>query len=108
MKQTGAYAVRYERVSMAQLALTLERPFQPQQVVDGTGLPGRFDFALDLAPYVLDAGTGQPVLNATGGIDESGALIQALPRQLGLRIEKKLMPTEVLVIDRLDKDPTAN
>jgi uncharacterized protein (TIGR03435 family) len=51
MKTSGPYAVQYERISMAQLAQSLERPFQPVHVVDETHLPGRFDFALDLAPH---------------------------------------------------------
>jgi uncharacterized protein (TIGR03435 family) len=108
MKSSGAYAVKYERVSMDQLAQSLERPFQRVHVVDETGLPGRFDFTLDLAPYILDADTGKVVVDSVGRIDEAGALIRALPQQLGLRLEKKIAPIEVLVIDHVDKDPTAN
>ncbi len=107
-KSSGLYAVNYQRISMAQLAESLERPFQPVHVVDETGLPGRFDFILDLAPYILDAGTGKAVVDSLGRIDETGALIRALPQQLGLRIEKKTAPVEVLVIDHVEKDPTSN
>jgi uncharacterized protein (TIGR03435 family) len=108
MKATGPYAVTYEGISLAQLAASFERPFQPVHVVDETGLPGRFDFALDLAPYILDADTGKAVVDSIGRVDETGALIRALPQQLGLRLEKKNAPIEVLVIDHLEKDPTAN
>jgi uncharacterized protein (TIGR03435 family) len=107
-KPSGRYAEKYERVSMVQLAESLERPFQPVHVVDETGLPGRFDFALDLAPYILDADTGEAVVDSIGRVDEAGALIRALPQQLGLRLEKTIAPMEVLVIDHLEKDPTAN
>src|SRR4051794_25586193 len=34
MKTSGPYTVRYEGISMAQLATSLERPFQPVHVVD--------------------------------------------------------------------------
>ena len=108
MKPAGLYAVKYQRISMAQLAESLERPFQPMHVVDETGLAGRFDFALDLAADILDAATGKPVVDSLGRIDEAGALIRALPQQLGLRIEKKTAPVEVLVIDHVEKDPTVN
>ncbi len=77
-------------------------------VIDETGLPGRFDFTLDLAPYILDADTGKAVMDSIGRVDEAGALIRALPEQLGLRLEKKVAPIEVLVIDHLEKNPTAN
>jgi uncharacterized protein (TIGR03435 family) len=77
-------------------------------VVDETGLPGRFNIALDLAPYILDADTGKAVVDSIGRVDETGALIRALPQQLGLRLEKKIAPIEVLVIDHIEKDPTAN
>jgi uncharacterized protein (TIGR03435 family) len=108
VKPSGLYAEKYVRISMAQLAESLETPFQPVHVVDETGLPGRFDFALDLAPYILDADTGQAVVDSIGRVDDTGALIRALPKQLGLRLEKKIAPMEVLVIDHLEKDPTAN
>jgi uncharacterized protein (TIGR03435 family) len=108
MKASGPYAVTYERISMAHLAVALERPLQPVHVVDETGLPGRFDFALDLAPYILDADTGNAVVDSTGRVDEAGALINALRQQLGLRLERKFAPIEVLIIDHLEKDPTAN
>ena len=108
MKPAGLYAVKYQRISMAQLAESLERPFQPMHVVDETGLAGPFDFALDLAPDILDAATGKPVVDSLGRIDEAGALIRALPQQIVLRIEKKTAPVEVLVIDHVEKDPTVN
>ena len=107
-KSSGPYAAKYERISMAQLAKDLERPFQPMHVIDETGLPGRFDFTLDLSPYILDADTGKAVMDSMGRVDEAGALIRALPEQLGLRLEKKVAPIEVLVIDHLEKNPTAN
>jgi uncharacterized protein (TIGR03435 family) len=108
VNSSGLYAHKYERISMAQLAASLERPFQPVHVVDETGLQARFDFALDLAPYILDADTGKAVVDSIGRTDEAGALIRALPQQLGIRLEKRIAPIEVLVIDHLEKDPTAN
>ena len=108
MKTTGPYAVAYVRVTMAQLAQSLERPFQPMRVVDETGLGGRFDFALDLSRYILDADTGKAVVDGMGRVDETGALLRALPQELGLRLEKKVAPSDVLVIESIEKDPTAN
>jgi uncharacterized protein (TIGR03435 family) len=69
---------------MAQLAQQLGPPMTTRPVVDKTGLPGSFDFKLDLARYILDASTGQPVLDTHGAADTEGATIRALPDQLGL------------------------
>ena len=57
-----------------------------------------------LLPYFLD----QPPPAPGRAIDLEGAYIWALPAQLGLRLEPKTAPLEVMVIDHVEKDPTAN
>ena len=108
MKSAGMYSTRFERVSMAQFVLTMDPPWTSRHVVDQTGLPGIYDFTLNLAPYVIDPQTGKAILDARGAIDEEVALIQALPKELGLRLERKTAPAAVMVIDHVEKDPTAN
>ena len=108
MKPAGGYTTRFERVTMAQFAKVMDPPWTSRHVVDETGLAGTFDFTLNLSPYVLDPQTGEPVVDNIGRIDEEGAYIRALPEQLGLRLERKMAPLEVLVIDHIEKDPTAN
>jgi len=103
MRPDGDGSTRYQRVSMAQFAFSLERPFQPKHVADETGLTGVFDFILPLEPYIVAADT-----DAVGRLDEAGALIRALPPELGLTLQKKTVPMEVLVVDHLEKNPTAN
>ena len=89
---------------MAQFAQTMDPPFTSRHVVDETGLAGAFDFTLDLLPYILD----QPPASPGRAIDVESAYIGALPAQLGLKLEPKTAPLEVLVIDHVEKDPTAN
>ncbi|MGD0776283.1 MAG: TIGR03435 family protein [Candidatus Solibacter sp.] len=108
MKPAGRYTTRFERVTMAQFAKIMDPPFTSHHVVDETGLAGTFDFTLNLSPYVLDPQTGEPVVDNIGRIDDEGAYLRALPAQLGLRLERKTAPLEVLVIDHVEKDPTAN
>jgi uncharacterized protein (TIGR03435 family) len=103
MHPGGVLGTQYERVSMAQFAFSLERPFQPKHVADETGLAGVFDFTLELEPYIVAADT-----DAVGRLDEAGALIRALPQELGLAMQRKTVPMEVLVVDHLEKNPTAN
>jgi uncharacterized protein (TIGR03435 family) len=103
MRPDGEGTTRYQRVSMAQFAFSLERPFQPKHVADETGLTGVFDFTLPSEPYIVAADT-----DAVGRLDEAGALIRALPQELGLTLQKKTVQMEVLVIDHLEKNPTEN
>lgn len=104
----NGYAIHFEKISMAQFARTMDPPFTSRHVMDETGLDGIYDFTLDLAPYVLDPETGKPIVDYRGAIDEEGAHIQALPKQLGLRLERKSAPLEVMVIDRVEKEPIPN
>jgi len=76
--------------------------------VDRTGLLGGFDFTLDFARYLLDTETGKPVVDSLGHIDMEGAVMRALPEQLGLRLEPSKAPIQVMVIDHLAKVPTEN
>jgi uncharacterized protein (TIGR03435 family) len=102
------WAMMFKKVSMAQLAQVMDPPVTSRHIVDETGLAGAFDFTLDLSPYILDPETGKQILDSTGRIDEESAYIGALPGQLGLRLEPKRAPLEVMVIDHVEKDPTAN
>jgi uncharacterized protein (TIGR03435 family) len=63
-------------------------------VVDQTGITGNFDFDLRFRP-------------ALGGADDRPSLEQALA-EIGLKMEKRKMPIDVLVIDSADKVPTEN
>jgi uncharacterized protein (TIGR03435 family) len=107
IKQIKAYVTDYERVSMRDFARTLDPPFTSRHVVDETGLAGTFDFTVDLSPYVLDS-EGRPVLDARGAIDTEGANLLALPKQLGLKLERKARPMDVMVIDAVRKAPIEN
>ena len=97
-------ATKFERFSMARLAQIMDPPVTSRHVIDETGLTGAFDFTLDLSPYLLD----QPPAAPGRAIDMEGAYIWALPPQLSLRLQPKTAPLEVMVIDHVEKDPTAN
>jgi uncharacterized protein (TIGR03435 family) len=93
------------RMSMPELAAVLadnmDRP-----VVDKTGLPGVYQFQVQLP---LDASTvervralGRP-LNEPTGTSESTAV-----ERLGLRLERRRGPVEVLVVDKINRTPIEN
>ncbi len=56
----GQYAFAAHNTTMARLAEILASPWTARPVIDETGLPGGYDFHLDLSRYVTDEQTGQP------------------------------------------------
>jgi uncharacterized protein (TIGR03435 family) len=70
------------------------------QVVDKTGLRGKFDYNLNYSRT--------PSAAADNLADSAPDFITAVRDQLGLRLESKKGPIDVLVIDHLEKAPTAN
>jgi len=82
--------------SMAAFADLLSKAAD-RPVIDRTGLTGLYDFDL----------TYTPELSATAA-DAGPTLAAALLEQLGLKMERREMQVEVLVIDGADKLPTEN
>jgi len=93
-----------QRVAISKLAqlLNLDHP-----VVDQTGLTGEYDFKLDFAMTGRrnDAGATPPVDDTA---DSAPSVFAAVEDQLGLKLEPNKLPFDVLVIDHIDKEPTAN
>ena len=109
------YKVWGRRETMAELAdrlyAQLGRP-----VIDATGLKGEYDFTLSWAvesaggvvprngppPDEIEMGSA-PVLPGFGI-----TIFAAVEKQLGLRLEEKRLPVELLVVDRANAKPTEN
>jgi uncharacterized protein (TIGR03435 family) len=93
----GLEATRMEGrgVSMASLtnglAALLGRP-----VIDNTGFPGTFDTTLEFAP-----------LDNPSGDSTRPTLFTVIQEKLGLRLESEKGPSEILVIDRVER-PSEN
>jgi uncharacterized protein (TIGR03435 family) len=108
---TGPGQLTGEAASMADLALALsnsERESLGRIVVDKTGLTGKYDFTLQIAPDQ----TGAKPDGADGQQDAapgtSGpSIFTALQEQLGLRLQSTTSPTEYLVIDHIER-PSEN
>ena len=88
-------------------------------VLDATGLDGAWDFSLTFSTAgQLQGGGGRGGRDggaaATGApvaaSDPNGALslLDALPKQLGLKLESQKRPVQVLVIDHIEPKPTDN
>jgi uncharacterized protein (TIGR03435 family) len=80
------------RMPMFRFTMMLSRNLR-QAVIDKTGLTGEYAVNLEWAPE-----------SVPGGI----SVFSAIQDQLGLKLEPRKTPTEVLVIDRAEKVPVAN
>lgn len=75
-------------------------------IIDTTGLKGTFDFLIEYAPEPLNA-TPEPE-SATAALDQGEPdFAQALRDQLGLKMQSRKAPTDVMVVDHIEH-PTAN
>ncbi len=102
--KSGRGRIATQRISMARLADALSRLLD-NPVVDMTGVTGVFDFTLEWA-----ADSMRPP--SEPGADVPGAalgpsLFTVLQDQLGLKLEARKLPADVLIIDRAEK-PSEN
>jgi uncharacterized protein (TIGR03435 family) len=115
--------VSCQNVTMAQLAdqfRVMARGYIYGDVLDQTGLKGRYDLTLSFSSADRLQGNGTPGPTAqsassgdsatTASPDPNGAvsLFDAVRRELGLKLEKGRRTIPVLVIDHLDDHPTDN
>jgi uncharacterized protein (TIGR03435 family) len=102
--RTNRDSMEIQRRSMDSVATALSR-LLGTQVVDATGLAGKFSLNIKWTPEenrsmsAASAESQAPLLNASAG----PSLPAVLEDQLGLRLEARKVPTEVLVIDRAEK-----
>jgi len=92
-------AANFTHVTLAQLAEMISSPLQAV-VVDQTGLKGYWDFTLDMSSFMMTQPTGME--------DAIGMIIQAVNEQLGIKIDQKKMPAEVLIVDHAERVPVEN
>lgn len=95
-----------EGVGMQMLALNLANSLD-RPVLDQTGLTGKYDFRLEWSPDA-DRAPAAVTAGSPSAPDPTGpTLFTALQEQLGLRLEARRVPTEILVIDEVAR-PSEN
>jgi uncharacterized protein (TIGR03435 family) len=105
-----------KRLTMTNLAESLER-FLDRPIVDATQLKGAYSLTLELTPEdyramlvraALSAGYVLPP-EALRAMDDGsfGSLIASL-QKLGLALDSRKSPLDLLIIDRVQKSPTEN
>jgi uncharacterized protein (TIGR03435 family) len=107
----GVGHIIHHHISMFILASLLSR-FERQLIFDTTDLSGFFDVKLEWTPDALKGRGpegGGPILLNGAAVDPNGpSLVTALQEQLGLRLDSRKGPIDVLVIDHAEKVPTQN
>jgi uncharacterized protein (TIGR03435 family) len=96
----GIATLRYGGISFRDFTRALAGDVLQRAVVDETGLSGVFDITLNVNPesfpwYGAMAGAFAPTKDAP-------FIFEALPAQLGLKLEPSRGPVEVLVIDHVE------
>lgn len=103
--QGGKLHIAVQRMPLAQFADYVSGALQTP-VLDMTGLTGRFDFNVDLTPYLAsylqERKPGDPPPDLTA------IAMTALPEQLGLKLEARKAPVELFIVDRAEKVPAEN
>ncbi len=120
MTPDGHMRMQFEKSSMTNFVEMLTR-FVGKPVVDMTGLTGNYQVAIemtreDMMNMARAAGAQMP-MGAPGGdgakpadaaSDPSGSSVFQSVQQLGLKLEPRKAPIELIVVDKIEKTPTEN
>jgi uncharacterized protein (TIGR03435 family) len=123
--QPPTFHLEIARTSMKMFAAMLSTGVVDRPVVDMTGVTGSYDVAVDIssedainvATTATDfglgrrgAGDGDGTKPAAPGVaaDPSGGSIVSSIQKLGLRLESRKVPLDMVVVDRINRDPTPN
>jgi uncharacterized protein (TIGR03435 family) len=114
----NAVSMTCQNMTMEQFADQIRRslPGPGSPVLDSTGLEGGWDFAFTFVYPRVPAGAnsgGDPaaqgaVAPAASDPDGGMTIIEALDKQLGLKLEIQKRPMTVTVIDHIEQTPTDN
>jgi uncharacterized protein (TIGR03435 family) len=102
---SGSYGptfVKAEAWSIAQLASAISG-LTGERIVDQTGAAGRFDFDLQWKLEEQDAGVPPGAVVKRAGLPDVLFLANVLNERLGLTVTRQMEPTEVIIIDHIEK-----
>ena len=99
--QGPGMALTGQSATLDQLAMFLADPLRAP-VIDMTGLKARFDFQLNIDKYLTQPASGE------ARPDPVAILQTALQKELGLKLEARKLPVEMLIVDHFEKAPAEN
>ena len=104
--------VTVQNMTLAQFAeelASIAPGYLREPVVDATGIDGSWDFVLSFSPVgAANGGRGGDASGALAASAPTGALslLDALPKELGLKLEQRKRQLPVLIIDHIEEQPT--
>ena len=109
--ERGSRLIEAARMSMPDLAEAIAGSTEHGLVIDATGLAGVYQFTVELPELfgierMLQGRTnvnGEPIRFVPSGVSVFEAV-----QSLGLRLEPRRTPVDILVIDKLERTPTEN
>ncbi len=109
----GNLHVEARKMTMAALA-DFVNSYMELPVMDMTDLKGTFDLEFDISGEEVRAGARAhgvsvpPPTEPPAATDPAGVSLTASLQRLGLRLESRKAPAEVIVVDAAQKVPTEN
>ena len=101
----GRIGLRGHNETAADLAMAIGPGALGAPLMDATGLTGTYDYTLFWSTTATDAERrGTPITDDSDG----PSLFDAVQDQLGLKVEKRRGPVQMLVGDHVEKKPTEN
>jgi uncharacterized protein (TIGR03435 family) len=101
----GKIGLRGHNGTMAELAGAIGTQTLDAPLTDATGLTGRYDYTIFWSMTATSAARrGMPAIDDTDG----PSIFDAVQEQLGLKIEKRKGPVQMLVVEHVEKKPTEN
>jgi uncharacterized protein (TIGR03435 family) len=96
----------FRNYTMPQFAAFLSRGNPGGPIADKTAIEGCYDFSVQLQD--VDSGDERAVKMAMERAMRDGSMAWSFAAQLGLTIETRKGPVEIVVVDRVEKIPTEN
>jgi uncharacterized protein (TIGR03435 family) len=101
----GKMGMRGRNETTTELASAIGPRTLGAPLADATGLTGKYDFTIFWSTTATDAARrGTPATDDSDG----PSVFDAVQEQLGLKIEKRKGPVQMLVVDHVEKKPTEN
>jgi uncharacterized protein (TIGR03435 family) len=94
----GPNGVSFHKQPISRLTFLLTRRLD-RPVLDLTGLKGVYDFTLDISGLPNGQGVTDPA---------SPSIFSAVQNDMGLKLEARKEPIQILVIDSVNRNPSAN
>ena len=103
--QPAKMAVVVQRAPVSQLIEGLSGILRAP-IIDQTGLKGKYDVTINVAKYIPQIEESRGAGGAP--LDPIPILMTGLQEELGLKLESRKMPVDLVIVDRAEKVPTEN